>query len=108
MIRTSHTYAVLEVSDTAYQEVAAKLRAAGYHHVFIDDGKIDMHGIALAVATLTDKQEALRRKHGTPDQFAAACQRALGDISLDEMNAAVLKYQREWTDAGAGQANTPV
>lgn len=43
----SHTYALLEVSSAAYDEVRAKLSEAGYSHAFADDGAIDMHGIAL-------------------------------------------------------------
>jgi hypothetical protein len=46
--RQTHTYAILEVSDDAYHEIAGKLRAAGYDHAFHEDGAIDMHGIALA------------------------------------------------------------
>ncbi len=42
----SHTYAVLEVSAAAFEEIAAKLRAAGYAHAF-DRDVIDCHGIAL-------------------------------------------------------------
>jgi len=50
MTRSTYTYAVLEVSDAAYQEIAKKLRDAGYHGSFQKDGGkecIDMHGIAL-------------------------------------------------------------
>jgi hypothetical protein len=48
----THTFVKLEVSDSAYREVAGKLAAAGYDHAFIpqDEGEpaaIDMHGIAL-------------------------------------------------------------
>lgn len=43
----THTYAILEISQVAYDEIAAKLREAGYHHAFNADGEIDMHGIAL-------------------------------------------------------------
>jgi hypothetical protein len=42
----SYTYAVLGVSGSTFEEIAAKLRAAGYHHCF-DGEVIDMHGIAL-------------------------------------------------------------
>lgn len=49
--RSTYTYALLEVSSVAYEEIAALLRAAGYDHVFHeqDDGRvaIDLHGIAL-------------------------------------------------------------
>ncbi len=44
----THSYAILTVSAATFQEVADKLRDAGYGHAF-DGGRIDMHGIALAV-----------------------------------------------------------
>lgn len=47
-MRTTYTYAVLEVSDAAYDEIAEKLIAAGYAHVF-HNGVMDMHGIALSI-----------------------------------------------------------
>lgn len=43
----THTYAMLEVSRAAYDEIAAKLREAGYDHAFRPEGcrmAIDMHG----------------------------------------------------------------
>lgn len=43
----THTYAVLDVSRAAYDEIRRKLDAAGYQHAF-DGDVIDMHGIALA------------------------------------------------------------
>jgi hypothetical protein len=50
--RTTHSYAVLVVSQSTYDEILAKLTAAGYH---TDAPKstnhgnvIDMHGLALA------------------------------------------------------------
>lgn len=48
----THTYAILEVSASAYDEIKSKLEAAGYQHAFHDDKDedgivIDMHGIAL-------------------------------------------------------------
>ncbi|HEX5433537.1 MAG TPA: hypothetical protein VFY05_04815 [Candidatus Angelobacter sp.] len=49
-LRQTHTYVVLEVSDAAYDEIAGKLREAGYDHVFDGEGKkcvMDMHGIAI-------------------------------------------------------------
>ena len=44
----THTVATLEVSDRTFQEIAGKLRAAGYGHLFMSDGSIDMYGISLA------------------------------------------------------------
>lgn len=50
-LRTTYTYAVLEVSDSAFAEIHAKLRDAGYAHAFHPDPEhglvIDMHGIGL-------------------------------------------------------------
>lgn len=46
-LRQTHTYALLEISEAAYEEIAGKLREAGYGHAFGEDGEIDMHGIAV-------------------------------------------------------------
>lgn len=46
-LSATHTHANLEVSDAAYQEIAERLRDAGYDHVFDEEGTIDMHGIGL-------------------------------------------------------------
>ena len=49
----THTVATMEVSAVAFDEIAAKLREAGYDHAFLrikqDGGAaiIDMHGIGL-------------------------------------------------------------
>ena len=43
----TYTYALLDVSAAAYDEIAAKLHAAEYDHAFHEGGAIDMHGIAL-------------------------------------------------------------
>ena len=47
----TYTYAILEVSAAAYDEIRGALEAAGYQDAFHDDGDgyevIDMHGIAL-------------------------------------------------------------
>jgi len=47
ILKQTHTFAVLEVSKAAYDEIATKLRAAGYDHAFVADDQIDMHGIGL-------------------------------------------------------------
>lgn len=44
----THTYAILDVSRAAFEEVARLLRAARYDHCF-DRDVIDMHGIALRI-----------------------------------------------------------
>lgn len=48
----TRTFATLEVSGAAYDEIAAKLLEADYGHAFIDDA-IDMHGIALVREPIT-------------------------------------------------------
>lgn len=46
----TYTYAELEISRAAWDEIAQKLRAAGYDHAFVDENTIDMHGIGLTPA----------------------------------------------------------
>lgn len=57
----THTYALLEISPAAYEEIKTKLEAAGYADQFHDqdDGKvaIDMHGIAVIEETITPPQQ---------------------------------------------------
>lgn len=56
-VRSTYTYAVLDISAAAFEEIRAKLAAAGYQHAFHEssDGRtvIDMHGIAVAPAAWT-------------------------------------------------------
>jgi hypothetical protein len=51
-LTSTHTFATLEVSAAAYDEIKAKLVEAEYQHAFIDDA-IDMHGIGLVKAELS-------------------------------------------------------
>lgn len=47
----TYTYAVLVVSESAYNEIREKLKDAGYQDQFHKDGPdevIDMHGIAIS------------------------------------------------------------
>lgn len=46
-LRTTHTVVELEVPAELYDYVSGRLRDADYSHCFIDDGVIDMTGIAL-------------------------------------------------------------
>lgn len=50
-MRTTHTYAILEVDPEIYKKIRAQLEEAGYGHAFHrgnnDDEVIDMNGIAL-------------------------------------------------------------
>lgn len=51
----SYTYAILDVSESTYQEVYSKLSKAQYSHLFHDDDSvIDMYGIALRSKDMID------------------------------------------------------
>ena len=50
-MRQTHTFVELELSASAYEEIARKLRDAEYDHAFVKCGArtvIDMQGIAVA------------------------------------------------------------
>ena len=54
-MRATYTYAILEISASAYREIRDKLQAAGYTDQFHKDGSrevIDMHGIAVEASAL--------------------------------------------------------
>jgi NTP pyrophosphatase (non-canonical NTP hydrolase) len=107
-MRVVHTFALLAVSPAAYDEIAAKLKAADYHHSFVDDA-IDMHGIGLErgpgphVRTIAELQtEVLRwQRHnfpdqcshepalGVPEELGELWEAALGLISLGGLSALV-------------------
>jgi len=43
------------------------------------------------------RQYLLKKKHGTPAEFAAAVYKAVPEfISMDEARAAIEKYNKEW------------
>lgn len=51
-IKQTHTFALLELSESAFDEIKEKLKEAGYEHAFMEeDGKltIDMHGIGVTM-----------------------------------------------------------
>jgi len=48
---------------------------------------------------LTRGQRALKEAHGTPEAFASAVWRAVGEISVDEAQTAINQYQAEWEAA---------
>ncbi|MFK3845326.1 hypothetical protein [Stenotrophomonas sp. NPDC078853] len=48
---------------------------------------------------LTAGQRRLKAAHGDPEAFANAVWRAVGEISVDEANAAINKYRAEWEAA---------
>ncbi len=81
MTRTTstHTFALLEVTPAAFEEVRGKLEDAGYTHAFhrIDDrAAVDMHGIALT------SRETVR-------EFPARSRRELWQLVRDEIGFGV-------------------
>lgn len=44
----SETYAMLRVSPECYREIRSHLATAGYTHAFDTEGRINMHGLAIA------------------------------------------------------------
>lgn len=52
--RSTYTYVTLDVSQSTFDEIEGRLRAAGYTHAFHQDREdgltIDMHGLALVRA----------------------------------------------------------
>jgi hypothetical protein len=70
MGRTTHTYALLEVSAAAYDEVASKLRACGYGSSINDEGEIDMHGIALVRSQPETSMDTAKANETVPSTSA--------------------------------------
>ena len=66
-MRSTYTYAVLEVSPAAHAEIKAKLLAAGYQQA-INGDTIDMHGIALEPEAETAEQKLARLNIRKPYQ----------------------------------------
>lgn len=46
-MRSTHTFAILKISQATYDEIRDKLQTAAYDHAFHENGVIDMNGIAL-------------------------------------------------------------
>ncbi len=89
----THTYVLMELSPAAYDEIAAKMRAAGYDHTFNHEGEIDMHGIAVTRCPATLHDIAITRE---PTTFVTG-QELMGFKILIDRNA--LKGTIEFRDA---------
>ena len=51
----THTFAIMEISQEAYNEITDALRAADYEHAIVD-GVLDMQGIALVQMPLEQEK----------------------------------------------------
>ncbi len=54
----TYTFVHLELSPGAYDEIASKLRDAGYDHAFLEGGALDLHGLAAVRAQPPTTQES--------------------------------------------------
>ncbi len=53
---------------------------------------------------LSDQQKKLKEEHGSPEEFAKACYKAIPEfISRNEAEIAIQKYDYEWIEAGANR-----
>jgi hypothetical protein len=101
----SHTYVELGVSKPAYDEIAAKLRAASYDHAFMENGTIDLHGLGLvldadAAAPAADPapiavnvNQGMKEYKGSPVQVGA-------QVATDSLGPVIVGA---WEHAGPAQ-----
>jgi len=85
----TYTYAILDVSESAYQEIYSKLGKAQYFHLFHDhDSIIDMHSIALRSDSVPEELE----KTGIP----ADTERMLKWFSYDHLPEPLYETSRHF------------
>lgn len=53
-LRTTRTYAILDVAPATYSDIRTRLIAAGYGHAIQNGGEIDCDGIAIAAETVSE------------------------------------------------------
>lgn len=85
----THTFAELDLSAAAYDEIAAKLKAAGYDHAFLEDGAIDLRGLG-AVRGAPPEEGTLRTdavSRGTYDCVKGELDDACKTIELIRLDA---------------------
>lgn len=109
----THTYAELEVSRATYDEIAQKLRDAGYDHAFMPERNresptIDMHGIGLILegtamaeqitdAPLTDDMEIEIDVQVLQDRVAPKVEALAFNKGDDTLRLTGLKASGSWT-----------
>ena len=92
----THTYATLEISAKAFDEIANKLNDAGYYTAFDNKGlRIDMQGIALVRGGSSTRVDEVPRL-----AFEFAWLRALGapDIALRNVLDGNRMVESAWQD----------
>lgn len=90
-------YAVVKLPQRAFSLISVSLVHAFKKGMDYEAAPPPRHKVLIA---LTPGQRKLRLKHGTPAEFARAVYDCVpGYISMDEAEAAVLKYRQEWATA---------
>ncbi len=90
----THTYALLTVSRACYDEIASLLHGAEYEQAFMDNGAIDMGGIALTVGPLVShcvagSEAPLHTAKASPSGNSPRCKDGrcwiMGDYDRDKL-----------------------
>lgn len=76
----SHTYAILELSKAAVDEIRQKLADNGYDHAFHGDGLIDMHGIAVSYGVADKHPWVCVYPHASVKECPTCGIQRLGDL----------------------------
>lgn len=100
----TYTFAELEVSESTFDEIAQKLKDAGYDHAFIDNA-IDMHGIGLVkekppepkAPTDFDNYMALINQHGC---YSGQVSAGMGEIEVAYTDMRGVSYRARFTNDG--------
>lgn len=100
----THTFAELEVSEGAYDEIAQKLKDAGYEHAFIGE-TIDMHGIGLTKGQPIPKGQISDGYHTFDELYEHRCLLFLAFIS--QVHLATEPYTCCWKSKNHGVGNPP-
>lgn len=97
----THTYAELEVTEPTYNEIAQKLKAAGYDHAFMPEkgqrDTIDMHGIGL---TCKPKMLLLRLVGTDADDRVQHAADVVYQLAVTHMTAGLRVANRLRKEAG--------
>lgn len=65
-IRSTHTYAIMELSPAAYAEIRSKLIEAGYSQSIMREGELDMDGLAVALETAAPETDPQAEEERLP------------------------------------------
>lgn len=98
MIRQTHTYAILELSKAAVDEISEKLREAGYDHAF-HDGVVDMHGIAVSYEPKEHSWKEIYRGGGVAVKQCETCGiQRLGDLWRKPIIYGIESTSPDWSN----------